>query len=498
MGEFLYHPYPMSHVDLRELAFQMRSEELRKYGQDVLRRDPSRIAPAEVLDLMAYLVACDFVGAEAKCNTIKFKFKGTKDEVYLNEATSLARAHIDFALGRFKDMDEAANSFLTNHRTIPNLEEGEFLDVLRLLAQKQMILDEYEDLRRTYQEMVNYKSTVNSTNLHYLIDSVQAMLLLADGEYFKAMEMAKLNIEIANQNGYTGLMAPLDSMYVLAGTLFATSRSQESQALYVQLKETSKKLNLWPWYFIADGFIAREYAYRRDMSGALALVREERNLLSEFSFRHELNFIPDVNELYVRFLISDWERVEVLVNRVPQLIFVQQIASFLWELKGDDMLKYIESLPDKTARQKVYKSLALAGYYKDKESVSIDYMREALEVVEQSGSIELILRQHDLFSIVLKAIAKKPTAFLENIGTRLTERIKLINQHKTDGMPVPLTNRELEIVKHLSTGKPIRAIGEILHISMNTMKTHLRNIYRKLEVEGRDSAVEKAKELFLI
>ena len=77
MGEFLYHPYPMSHVDLRELAFQMRSEELRKYGQDVLRRDPSRIAPAEVLDLMAYLVACDFVGAEAKCNTIKFKFKGT-------------------------------------------------------------------------------------------------------------------------------------------------------------------------------------------------------------------------------------------------------------------------------------------------------------------------------------------------------------------------------------------------------------------------------------
>ena len=109
MGEFLYHPYPMSHVDLRELAFQMRSEELRKYGQDVLRRDPSRIAPAEVLDLMAYLVACDFVGAEAKCNTIKFKFKGTKDEVYLNEATSLARVHIDFAFGRFKDMDEAAD-----------------------------------------------------------------------------------------------------------------------------------------------------------------------------------------------------------------------------------------------------------------------------------------------------------------------------------------------------------------------------------------------------
>jgi ATP/maltotriose-dependent transcriptional regulator MalT len=30
------------------------------------------------------------------------------------------------------------------------------------------------------------------------------------------------------------------------------------------------------------------------------------------------------------------------------------------------------------------------------------------------------------------------------------------------------------------------------------MKTHLRNIYRKLEVDGREKAVEKAKALFLI
>ena len=37
-----------------------------------------------------------------------------------------------------------------------------------------------------------------------------------------------------------------------------------------------------------------------------------------------------------------------------------------------------------------------------------------------------------------------------------------------------------------------------LHISQNTMKTHLRNVYRKLGVDGRHSAVEKAKKLLLI
>ena len=68
----------------------------------------------------------------------------------------------------------------------------------------------------------------------------------------------------------------------------------------------------------------------------------------------------------------------------------------------------------------------------------------------------------------------------------------------TKGEPPVLTKREIEIVKHLESGKPITAIGASLHISHNTMKTHLKNVYRKLGVEGRDQAVEKAKSLGLI
>ena len=125
----------MAHLHLRELAFQMRSDELRKYGQDVLARDPKREAPAEVLDLMAYLIACDFVGAEAKINTIKFRFKETSDEIYVNEATNLAKSFINFAFGRFDEFEIAAELFLDNHEMSPDIEEGEYLDVLRLKAQ---------------------------------------------------------------------------------------------------------------------------------------------------------------------------------------------------------------------------------------------------------------------------------------------------------------------------------------------------------------------------
>jgi ATP/maltotriose-dependent transcriptional regulator MalT len=53
-------------------------------------------------------------------------------------------------------------------------------------------------------------------------------------------------------------------------------------------------------------------------------------------------------------------------------------------------------------------------------------------------------------------------------------------------------------LKHLTTGVPLSAIAKQLHISQNTMKTHLRNVYRKLGVDGRHTAVEKAKKLLLI
>lgn len=43
-----------------------------------------------------------------------------------------------------------------------------------------------------------------------------------------------------------------------------------------------------------------------------------------------------------------------------------------------------------------------------------------------------------------------------------------------------------------------REIGEVLHLSMNTVKTHTRNIFRKLSVSSRDEAVEVARLIGLL
>jgi LuxR family maltose regulon positive regulatory protein len=56
-----------------------------------------------------------------------------------------------------------------------------------------------------------------------------------------------------------------------------------------------------------------------------------------------------------------------------------------------------------------------------------------------------------------------------------------------------LTERELAILSLLPTTLSQREMAASLFVSANTMKTHLRAIYRKLGAESRDEAVLRAR-----
>lgn len=62
----------------------------------------------------------------------------------------------------------------------------------------------------------------------------------------------------------------------------------------------------------------------------------------------------------------------------------------------------------------------------------------------------------------------------------------------------PLTPRELEILASLADGWSNAEIAERHFVSVNTVKTHLRQIYGKLQVTRRVQAVTRARELGLL
>jgi ATP/maltotriose-dependent transcriptional regulator MalT len=62
----------------------------------------------------------------------------------------------------------------------------------------------------------------------------------------------------------------------------------------------------------------------------------------------------------------------------------------------------------------------------------------------------------------------------------------------------PLSERELEVLRLIAVGLSNREIADEIVVATSTVKTHINNIYRKLDVSSRTQAVARARELELV
>lgn len=71
-------------------------------------------------------------------------------------------------------------------------------------------------------------------------------------------------------------------------------------------------------------------------------------------------------------------------------------------------------------------------------------------------------------------------------------RMIINNMQKSSSDHFGLTNRELDVLTALSTGKSFKMIASAMDISIDTVKTHTKRIYDKLQVNSQVEAVIKA------
>jgi DNA-binding NarL/FixJ family response regulator len=78
----------------------------------------------------------------------------------------------------------------------------------------------------------------------------------------------------------------------------------------------------------------------------------------------------------------------------------------------------------------------------------------------------------------------------------LRNPISIENQQEQDD--IKLTKREIDVLEQLSQGLSYHLIAENLILSTGTVRKHIENIYRKLQVHNKLEAVQKAKRNNLI
>jgi len=83
--------------------------------------------------------------------------------------------------------------------------------------------------------------------------------------------------------------------------------------------------------------------------------------------------------------------------------------------------------------------------------------------------------------------------------TQLSNRhVPNLNFEKVNqGIPLPLSHREFEVLQHLYEGKTNQQTADLLFISLNTLKRHINNAYFKMDVGSRTAAIVRLREAML-
>ena len=485
-------------TSIRYMAVIGRGDQLIKWSEYAGDTSPRGEVMKKTIKVVGHLVNLEFARAEALATELEIISEQSKELEFLNQLTSMAFAHIYFARGEFTRSLAMIDRALMSDSPYESIENTDRIALLRLKAGIHFLYDQPEEINECLKKARILLNSGNVINAPYYITCITSLSLWCEGRFFEAAEHASIAINQALIAGYASISAPLDAYMVLARCQLELSQLDKAVETSTVLFEKSTDSNIWPWALMAEGTRARINITKGQIPQMMEIVKQQRERLAELRSPHELSWLIDITEVFLRFVLDDWERAEELLRRMPKIEMVRQIdlnAKFQSDPKKIPAL--VDGFPENTPRERVNKFLYQATINIDHENLALAHLNKALEIGAEVGYHEYFVRQHRLYPIMVKAAAAQPTVFRESVVQEMTERIQAMNSD-TGALEEKLTARELEILKHLTTGIPLSAIAKQLHISQNTMKTHLRNVYRKLGVDGRHTAVEKAKKLLLI
>ena len=103
-----------------------------------------------------------------------------------------------------------------------------------------------------------------------------------------------------------------------------------------------------------------------------------------------------------------------------------------------------------------------------------------------SGYIIKPFDERDLLAVIEIA--------LYNFSQQLAASQPVLSLHKINKqIKIPITKREFEVLCAIYEGKTNQQMSDLLFVSVNTIKTHIANVYDKLEVVSRTAAVAKIR-----
>ena len=306
---------------------------------------------------------------------------------------------------------------------------------------------------------------------------------------------------IEEESNRVGISAPFDCKFVVMRCLFEFSLISEALDQLGKLKKQAQKSNLDSIYLLCE---VGEIRVLSRNAANLPSLNTKFEALQDYLVKNQnvksMSWIVDVAEIFIKNANNEVTRVKSLVDRNRNIPYVKLLDRQKYKIKDSELidLGYFKKLPEVTAFQIIYKNLNLSKFSSEGNKRQREYLKTALAKGEEVGAREMFLRQDNkTLELIINFASTSNSQWLESLSRACMERIKERNT-LLEFSGEQLTQREIEVLKYLTSGKSIEEIGKSLHISKNTMKTHLKNVYRKLKVNDRNEACKIAKTKLLV
>ena len=302
--------------------------------------------------------------------------------------------------------------------------------------------------------------------------------------YWNELEAAAENFKLALTWGErSGIVDVLSGAHVGLGSILL-ARQDERALDHILLAYSGYR----PSFMEMQGNAEEAYARLKlkDVQSAVRWADSSGLSLNDMAEPSSDNLYRILLEIRVEELHALGE-TKALLGLLP---FVDKLIS--QAVESQNLLNEIESLAVKAM------IFHLAGNPRD----AVHVIQKALEKSSASGVIQIFLLWGETMKNLLQNALPygKHTILInrlliafdnvpESQSSRSLPETKLVE---------PLTSREQEVLQLIAEGLSNKKIQKTLNISQNTVRTHIRNTYRKLDVGSRTQAVRRARELGLL
>jgi LuxR family maltose regulon positive regulatory protein len=277
--------------------------------------------------------------------------------------------------------------------------------------------------------------------------------------------------------------------HVIGTVLLERNRIEEARDALEQALELAAKQGFAYVTLMPELAMARVHHCLGDDVAASEHITRARELLDPQAGSTLLQRV-DESDALLAIAAGDHDRAHAIAHRLHEPWRARVLTRLRVEAgESGEAQSLFAHYPQASRRDRI--ELLLLRARTAGEADAHEFVRRALALAESDDYVRVFVDEASwLDPMIRRLVGRWPSSYVAEIAAAIVAEP---DRHVSGRNLSNLSEREQEVWRFLSTSLSMQEIADALYVSRNTLKSHVRSIYRKLGVGTREAAVGRGR-----